>query len=332
MKKFFALVLSLVMVLSLAACGAKEEPASEKEEAPNAEQEAEAPAGEIKVGASMFDLSDPYFVSIADGVKAAAEDYGVDLIMDDPAADTQKQVNSIENFMISEVDGMIISAVEPESINNLLKDAQDKGVKILAQNHPVEYYDCFVTILEYDYGYAGGVVAGEWIKETYGDEAIEVGIIGASLHTTGVERTQGLKDGILSIVPNVQIVTEQDGQGLTEKAMNVAENMLQAYPNLKCIACFDDLAALGAYEAVNANKTEEEQKAFGVFGLDAVDQALEAIAEGGAYKGTVDIAPYDTGYMAMELLLKSINGEEVEKQVLQGMVGVTAANIGDYIK
>ena len=29
MKKFFALVLSLVMVLSLAACGAKEEPAPE---------------------------------------------------------------------------------------------------------------------------------------------------------------------------------------------------------------------------------------------------------------------------------------------------------------
>ena len=27
-----------------------------------------------------------------------------------------------------------------------------------------------------------------------------------------------------------------------------------------------------------------------------------------------------------------INGEEVEKQVLQGMVGVTAANIGDYLK
>lgn len=321
MKKFLALVLSALMILSLVACGAESSAPADG-----------AASGEdvIKVGASMFDLSDPYFVSIADGIKAAAEDLGVVLTMDDPAAEAQKQVSSVENFLVSEVDGIIISAVEPESVNNVLKQAQDAGVKILAQNHPVEYFDCFVTIIEYDYGYAGGVNAGNWIKETYGDEAIEVGIIGAGLHTTGVDRTKGMVDGLLSVVPNVQVVTEQDGEGLTEKAMNVAENMLQAYPNLKCICCFDDLAGLGAYEAVNANKSEEEQKAFGVFGLDAVDQALDAIAAGGAYKGTIDIAPYATGYMAMEKMVAMIKGEAVEETILQDMVAVTPANISEY--
>ena len=44
MKKLFALLLATVMVLSLAACGAKEEPAAQ--EKPAAEQPAETPAAE----------------------------------------------------------------------------------------------------------------------------------------------------------------------------------------------------------------------------------------------------------------------------------------------
>lgn len=323
MKKVLLVVVSMLLVFSIGACKTQ----SPTETKPVADGQAE-----IKIGASLFDLSDPYFVSIADGIKAAADDYGVKLIMDDPAADTQKQVSSLENFIVSKVDGILVSAVEPESINGILKNAQDGGIKILAQNHPVEYFDVFITIIEYDYGYAGGVICGEWINETYPDQEVEVGVIGAGLHTTGVERTKGLVDGLAATAPKAKVVTEQDGEGLTEKAMSVAENMLQSNPNLKAIMCFDDLAALGAYEAVNANKTVDEQKAFGIFGLDAVDQALEAIAAGGAYKGTVDIAPFDTGYKALELLVKSIKGETVEKQVLQDMVAVTAKNIGDYFK
>ena len=323
-KKALAVVVSLVMALMMVACSSGGA-SSASEAAPSGGEEAT-----IKIGASMFDLSDPYFVSIADGIKAAAADYGVEVIMDDPAAEAQKQISSIENFEVSGVDGIIVAAVEPESINNLLKEAQEKGIKVLAQNHPVEYFDSFITIVEYDYGYAGGVNCGKWIQANYPDEEVEVGLIGAGLHTTGVDRTKGMADGIMATAPNAKIVTEQDGEGLTEKAMNVAENMLEAYPNLKAIACFDDLAALGAYEAVNATKTPEEQKAFGVFGLDAVDQALDAIAAGGAYKGTIDIAPYDTGYLALETILKAIKGEEVEKTIYQPMKEVTPENISEY--
>lgn len=335
MKRLLLIAVCMVMVLSFAAC-TMQSPVSEGEpkasNEPAGETQTTAGEGAYKIGVSMFDLSDPYFVAIANGVKAAAADLGVELTMDDPAADTQKQVSALENFITSGVDGIIVSAVEPESINNILKEAQSKGIKVLAQNHPVEFYDVFVTIIEYDYGYAGGVVCGEWINETFPNQEVEVGVIGAGLHTTGVDRTKGMVEGLAATAPLAKVVSEQDGEGLTEKAMNVAENMLQANPNIVAIMCFDDLAALGAYEAVKANKSEAESKKFGVFGLDAVDQALEAIASGGAYKGTVDIAPFDTGYKALELCVKAIKGEDVPKQVLQDMVPVTAKNISNYVK
>ena len=98
MKKLFALLLAAVMVLSLAACGAKEEPAAE--EKPAAEQPAETPAeepaadsevaaiqskGTLVVGITDFapmdykDADGNWIGFDADMAKAFAESLGVDV-------------------------------------------------------------------------------------------------------------------------------------------------------------------------------------------------------------------------------------------------------------
>ena len=98
MKKLFALLLAAVMVLSLAACGAKEEPAAE--EKPAAEQPAETPAeepaadsevaaiqskGTLVVGITDFapmdykDTDGNWIGFDADMAKAFAESLGVDV-------------------------------------------------------------------------------------------------------------------------------------------------------------------------------------------------------------------------------------------------------------
>ena len=98
MKKLFALLLAAVMVLSLAACGAKEEPAAQ--EKPAAEQPAETPAAEpaadsdlaaiqskgtLVVGITDFapmdykDADGNWIGFDADMAKAFAESLGVDV-------------------------------------------------------------------------------------------------------------------------------------------------------------------------------------------------------------------------------------------------------------
>ena len=98
MKKLFALLLAAVMVLSLAACGAKKEPAAE--EKPTAEQPAETPAeeptadsdmayvqnkGVLVVGITDFEPMDykdadgNWIGFDADMAKAFAESLGVDV-------------------------------------------------------------------------------------------------------------------------------------------------------------------------------------------------------------------------------------------------------------
>ena len=79
MKKFLALLLSLVMVLSLAACGSEKasEPANTDEPAKTEEPAAE-PAADIKVGfICLHDESSTYDLNCINGAKTACENLGI---------------------------------------------------------------------------------------------------------------------------------------------------------------------------------------------------------------------------------------------------------------
>ena len=99
MKKLLALLLALLMVLSLVACGSKEEAAApekeeapaateEKEEAPAEKEEEEAPAeeeapveapAEIKIGAILVhDENSGYDMAHIEGLNGACEALGID--------------------------------------------------------------------------------------------------------------------------------------------------------------------------------------------------------------------------------------------------------------
>ena len=70
---------------------------------------------EITVGYTVQSMENAYFVSIVDGMKAAAKDRGINLIVSDAAADASKHINHIEDFIAQGVDAIIISPVDQEA-------------------------------------------------------------------------------------------------------------------------------------------------------------------------------------------------------------------------
>ena len=79
MKKFLAMLLALVMVLSLAACGGKktEEPAK-TEEPTQTEEPAANPAADVKVGLiCVHDENSGYDAAHIDGLKTACAALGI---------------------------------------------------------------------------------------------------------------------------------------------------------------------------------------------------------------------------------------------------------------
>ena len=142
MKKLIALLLALVMVVGLVACGAKEEAAAPaaKEEAPAAteaaKEEAAAPEAEaetlyIPVMAKGFQHQ--FWQAVAAGSAAAAADYGVEIYFDGPASETEiaAQVNMIEQEMAKNPKALALAALDTSAVADILDECAEKGIPVI---------------------------------------------------------------------------------------------------------------------------------------------------------------------------------------------------------
>ena len=97
---------------------------------------------------------------------------------------------------------------------------------------------------------------------------------------------------------------------------------------MEVVVCVNDAGALGAYEAMMAAGKDSDRVFIG--GLDAISEALNKIKEGGIYRATVDIQPYETGKLFVDTLLKVKENGPIEDTIVVPMKVVNASNIGDY--
>ena len=149
MKKLIALLLALVMVLALAACAAKTEPAKTEtttettttteettttKEAPAEETPAAETTGEkmyIPVMAKGFQHQ--FWQAVAAGSAAAAEDYNVDIYFDGPASETEidAQVNMVKNELAKNPKAMALAALSTEAVTEILEECAEKNIPVI---------------------------------------------------------------------------------------------------------------------------------------------------------------------------------------------------------
>lgn len=285
----------------------------------------------IKVGFLVLDLTNPYWNTQVKGAKAKVEEYdNLELIVVDGQSDPAKEINAIENWVTQGVDGIMLSAIDAEAVAPYLKRAQEKGIFVLGAIHPVPTVDldASLTLDEYNFGYMSGVEAGKWIRDKLGGKA-KCAILAYDNLKHVIARGDGIRDGILEMAPNAEIVVRQDAY-LPDVGMKVIEAALQAHPDLKVIQGINDSGALGAYEAVRS--AGKDTSDFWVGGNDATHEGLEKIKAGGIYKCSVDISPYQSGQIEVEMMMKLINGVDFKRHEKVPMVAVMANNVDEYLK
>src|SRR5689334_10240484 len=124
-----AIVLSAAAVM-LAACssGASNNPASGGNSLPKT------------LVFSPLSLAPPALKGLSEGVKAYAGSKGWDVIVQDPNFDATKQAQMLNEVLSSGRAGAAwVIAAGPQSMNDVLKTAQSKGIPILINGRPDEY-------------------------------------------------------------------------------------------------------------------------------------------------------------------------------------------------
>jgi len=295
MKRFMFLVLAVIVATSFAFANGTQEKSGD---------------AKITVGITTFDLVNPYWVKLVDGARKKADKLGIKLVVADPTGNNAKQINALVNFIAMGVDGIIVSALQPAATKQVLSDARDAGIKIIAQSMETPVADIWVSASEWDMGHTIGVEAGKWIKNKLNGKA-EVLILANDKIPQMITRKKGLIAGMTEYAPDAEVVAVQDAN-VTELGMKVTENVVQAHPNLKVVAALNDAGALGALAAVESAGLAADD--FFIGGIDATPEGREKIDGGTVFRASVDNIPYENGMMDIDLMVELLNGKDLEYQ------------------
>ena len=175
-----------------------------------------APA-QSTVGMTFADLGNPVWAELAKEAISYGATKGIAITSVDAQNDSAKQVTQIENFIQSGVKAIIICAVESNALTEVTKKAQDAGIKVVGYTQVLKNYDAQYLVDAYHTGFANGENAAKWIKQTYGDEAVEWGLMDLPTFPEIIDRANGIKEAVAKGAPNAKLVatapalTAEDG-------------------------------------------------------------------------------------------------------------------------
>ena len=170
MKKILAMLLALVMVLSLAACGgsapAEKAPAAEAPaaEAPAAEAPAaEAPAEKSNlVGVAMPTKDLQRWIQDGANMKSQLEAAGYTVDLQYAANDIPTQVSQIENMIANGCEVLVIASIDGEALGTVLDQAKAEGIPVIAYDRLIMNSDAVSYYATFD-NWDVGVKQGEYI-------------------------------------------------------------------------------------------------------------------------------------------------------------------------
>lgn len=315
-KKAISILLTAAMGVSVLAAGTVTVSAAEKKD-------------KYVIGMSQCNLGEPWRVAMNDQIAMAAEKHPeFEVIFADAAQDNSKQIADIENFVQMGVDLIITSPNEATPLTNAVSAAYDAGIPVILLDRKIDgdKYTQFIGADNVDMGR----IAGEYIADTLlpdGGKVCEIkGLEGTS---GGIDRDNGFREGIKKN-DKIEIVAVNNADWLREKAITVAEEMLQTNDEIDLFLALNDPMAEGAYIAAKNAGREGDILFVGFDGLPTPDGGIRSVMDGRLSMTQV----YPTGgteaiESAYQLL---VEGKELDKTLTLTSEMVTPDNAEELLE
>ena len=263
-------------------------------------------AKEYKIGASLLTQQHPFYIDLADAMKAEAKKDDVVLNISIANQDLNKQLSDVEDFITKKVDAIIISPVDSKGVQAAIIKAEKAGIPVITVDVAAEGVPV-VTHVATD-NYAGGVEAGKLMGKLLNGKG-KVAIIDYPALQSVVARVDGFKKG-LADTPDVKIVAIQTGITRAE-ALTVAQNMMQAHPDLNGLFGFGDDAALAAVIAAKSARNDNIK----IIGFDGMKEARDAVDSDKTFVAVIRQYPDQMGAKAIDAAVDHLNGKPVDKMI-----------------
>ena len=248
-----------------------------------------------------------YFEVAADGAERAAEELGVDFVYTGAEqADTQLQVSSLQNIIGQRPDAIIISAIDQNAVAVPAKEAMKQGITVLTYDADVtvDARDYFVNQMSYE-GAARSMLDCALLNAPEGGE---IAFIAADptapnhmAHIRIMTELCETEDKYKMFTP----VATQFAQDDEAKSVEVAINLMQAYPNLRGIISSSAVSAPAAARAIQTVGREGEVFATGV----ALPSSIRSYLKDGSQQAFFIWDPALLGYLSVYAAYAALEGD-----------------------
>ena len=339
MKKSIAVILAMVLCVSLlAACGSNSAPASSANSAP-AGSAAEAVENVVTDGATVGVLvvttQSQWCNDIIAGVTEVCDANGAKVIVSDSQVSVDNEISGMENLINAGCNAIVVNCMNAGGLVDACAEAQAKGIFIIGWTDMLVNYDALVqedkaaqsnlvadaiTTFVQSKGLESAQMATIWLADannpgTNAGQYKEV--------QEGVFKTR-LEDGLGVQIVNSQFATD------TNAAMNTAEAILAANPDVKVLFCQSDEMGVAVAQVLQAKGTAADEVF--VIGLDGTDEAIKNVADPESSMGaTVYVDTVTLGRGVGESIFKFLNDGEKEDVVTEYTL-IDASNVSQYVK
>ena len=278
--------------------------------------------GGARIGLSVSTLNNPFFVTLRDGAQSAADEAGAELIVSDAQNDTAQQQDDVQNFVTQQVNAILVNPVDSDAVVPAIEAANQANIPVIALDRGASGGELATTIASDNV--QGGNLAGEELIRLVGSGSVAQ-LEGTPGADPARDRGQGFQDAI-DAQSAVEVVASQSANFDRAEGLNVAENILQANPDIAGIFAQNDEMALGTVQALGDSAGDDVK----VVGFDATEDGLSAIQDG-TMNATVAQQPAEIGSLGVENAISVINGESVEENIPVEVQLVTPENVSDFL-
>jgi ribose transport system substrate-binding protein len=318
MKKLFAVILVVSMLFALAACGGTSKntttTTTKAAGTTKGSDPTTAPAEKLNITLIVKNLTNPMWIAVQEGAKAAAEEFGVNLTVLAPtvADSNEEQLDEVNQSIAKGEDAIVLIPADSKGIVPGVEAANAAGIPIINVNTKVDTstgakIETFIAVENY----TAAVSVAEKLIEMMNEKGTVIILEGKAGAQSSVDIVAGAKDTFAKY-PNIEIVASQSAQWSRAEAYAVTQNLLQSYPNVTAIFAANDEMAMGALEAVDeAGKTGKIL----ISGLDANADARQAVDEG-KLALTCDKNGYGQGYEGVKAAVEFLGGKKLEEHIV----------------
>ncbi|MGP4098034.1 LacI family DNA-binding transcriptional regulator [Nonomuraea sp. KM90] len=247
------------------------------------------------VGLVVLDVSNPFFVDVAQGAEAVADDHDTMVVLCNSAGDPGRERRHLDQLEQQRVMGILITPVEMET--PWLEELAARGTPVVLVDSPATGLQCSVAVDDR----LGGQIAGAHLIERGHRRIMFVGgppsIKQVADRHAGVTSAVAAADGAVELLTSTApTLTVAEGRAIGERvaALPAAERPTAAF-------CANDMMALGFLQAMASHGLRVPED-LAIIGYDDIDFAAAAAVPLSSVRQPRELL----GRTAIDLLLEEV--------------------------